>query len=93
MLSDLEALARTEPGTVVDVDLDVATDLSTELEGHPDNASVIIGAVLVLGVTLWLRRSRAVSDSYATVRARAEQRSKEMDQEAMVRRNETCCEP
>jgi len=29
---DLEALTRTEPGTVVDVDLDVATDLSTELE-------------------------------------------------------------
>ena len=42
VLSDLEALARTEPGTVVDVDLDVATDLSTELEGHPDNASASV---------------------------------------------------
>ncbi len=42
VLSDLQALARTEPGTVVDVDLDVATDLSTELEGHPDNASASV---------------------------------------------------
>jgi homoserine kinase len=41
-LSNLEALAETEPGTVVDVDLDVATDLSTELEGHPDNASASV---------------------------------------------------
>jgi homoserine kinase len=42
VLSDLQALAGTEPGTVVDVDLDVATDLSTELEGHPDNASASV---------------------------------------------------
>ena len=52
VLSDLQALARTEPGTVVDVDLDVATDLSTELEGHPDNASASVRG----GMTVSWRR-------------------------------------
>jgi len=41
-LSIVERWAGAEPGTVVDVDLDVATDLSTELEGHPDNASASV---------------------------------------------------
>ena len=34
-----EALTRLRPGDAVDLDLGVATDLATELEGHPDNAS------------------------------------------------------
>jgi homoserine kinase len=42
VFSDVEPWAGAEPGTVVDVDLDVATDLSTELEGHPDNASASV---------------------------------------------------
>jgi homoserine kinase len=41
-LSDVEHWADAEPGTPVAVDLDVATDLSTELEGHPDNASASV---------------------------------------------------
>ena len=42
VFSDLGVLAEVGPESVVDVDLDVATDLSTELEGHPDNASASV---------------------------------------------------
>ncbi|MEP6651480.1 MAG: homoserine kinase [Lapillicoccus sp.] len=42
VFSHVDAWVATAPGTVVDVDLDVATDLSTELEGHPDNASASV---------------------------------------------------
>jgi homoserine kinase len=43
-----EALTATEPGDRLAVDLAVATDLSTELEGHPDNASAsVLGGLTV----------------------------------------------
>lgn len=42
VLSDVEQWVEADPGTAVDLDLDVATDLSTELEGHPDNASASV---------------------------------------------------
>lgn len=41
-LSAMEKWADAVPRTPVEVDLDVATDLSTELEGHPDNASASV---------------------------------------------------
>lgn len=42
VLSNVEQWVEADPGTAVDLDLDVATDLSTELEGHPDNASASV---------------------------------------------------
>jgi homoserine kinase len=42
VLSDVDAWSDQEPGAALEVDLDVATDLSTELEGHPDNASASV---------------------------------------------------
>ena len=42
VLSNVEQWVEADPGTAVDLDLDVATDLSTELEGPPDNASASV---------------------------------------------------
>jgi homoserine kinase len=40
--SDVERWAALPPGAAIDLDLEVATDLATELEGHPDNASASV---------------------------------------------------
>jgi homoserine kinase len=50
-LSDLEEWVGAEAGTALDIDLEVATDLSTELEGHPDNASASVRGGLTVSWT------------------------------------------
>lgn len=52
VFSDVERWATLEPGTDIEVDPDVATDLATELEGHPDNASASVRG----GLTVSWRR-------------------------------------
>ena len=42
VFSDLGVLAEVGPESVVDVDLDVATDLSTEVATHPDVTAVVL---------------------------------------------------
>ena len=49
---------------LVDVDLDVATDLSTELEGHPDNASASVRGGMTVSWTPRPRRPLAVGDRH-----------------------------
>lgn len=41
-LSDIDQWGGADAGTAVAIDLEVATDMSTELEGHPDNASASV---------------------------------------------------
>ena len=42
VFSDQEAWSEVHVGARVPLDLDIATDLSSELEGHPDNASASV---------------------------------------------------